>query len=95
MTLEELRERRDEILAAAARHGASNIRVFGSVARGDAGPGSDVDILVRFAQGRSWRDHVDLYGELAALLGCPVSLVTDRSVAYWQLGRMAQEAVEL
>jgi transcriptional regulator with XRE-family HTH domain len=46
LTLDDLRARRDDILRIAAAHGAQNVRVFGSVARGDAGPGSDVDFLV-------------------------------------------------
>ena len=47
-----LREKRDHILRIAAQHGASNVRVFGSVARGEAGPGSDLDLLVSLAPGR-------------------------------------------
>ena len=50
-TLASLRARRDEILALAARYGAHNVRVFGSVARGEATPDSDVDLLVDFRDG--------------------------------------------
>ena len=46
-----VREKRSDILQIAARHGASNVRVFGSVARGEAGPGSDLDLLVSLAPG--------------------------------------------
>jgi len=53
---EHLQERREEILRAAARYGASNVRVFGSVARGEAGPESDVDVLVDLEPGRSLLD---------------------------------------
>jgi uncharacterized protein len=53
-----LRSKRQEILAIAARHGARNIRVFGSVARGDAGSDSDIDILVEMESGTSLMDHV-------------------------------------
>lgn len=55
MDLHDLRERRDEILAIAAKHGAVNVRVFGSVARGEATTGSDVDFLVdMLPQHSSW-----------------------------------------
>ena len=54
MKIEELlKYKRQEILAIAARHGARNVRIFGSVARGEAGPESDVDILVRWNQGQA------------------------------------------
>ena len=63
VTLEALRERRDDILAIASRHGASNLRVFGSVARGEAGPESDVD-FVDFEPGVSLLDHAGLLVDL-------------------------------
>ena len=46
-SMELLKEKRDEVIALAARHGAGNLRVFGSVSRGDAGPESDIDLLVK------------------------------------------------
>ena len=52
--------KRQEILAIAARHGARNVRVFGSVARGEAKPESDIDILVEMESGTSLMDHVTL-----------------------------------
>ena len=55
-----IENKRDEILRIAARCGARNIRIFGSVARGDAGPKSDIDFLVEFEPGRSLIDHVAL-----------------------------------
>ena len=60
MGIEELlKSKRDEILRIAARHGAYNVRVFGSVARGDAGPDSDVDYLFGIEHGRSLRTWVE------------------------------------
>jgi predicted nucleotidyltransferase len=53
-SLRELTRRRDQILTLAARHGAANVRVFGSVARGEAGAESDIDFLVDLEQGRTW-----------------------------------------
>lgn len=72
-----LRERREEILAAAARHGASNLRVYGSVARGEARSASDIDVLVDVDKGRSLLDLAALHLELEDLLGFPVEIGTD------------------
>lgn len=77
MTLEELRRRRAAVLAVAARRGAGDVRVFGSVARGEAGEASDVDVLVRFESGRSLFDQVHLRDELTQLLGVPVDVVAE------------------
>lgn len=76
-TLEELRQRRDEIIALAEQYGASNVRVFGSVARGDAGPDSDVDLLISFPSNKSMFDLVGLWLDMQELLGYEVSLITD------------------
>jgi uncharacterized protein len=75
-SLEALRLRRDEINQVAARHGARAVRVFGSVARGDAGPGSDVDLLVDVGEPTSLLKQAALQGDLEDLLGCPVHVVT-------------------
>jgi uncharacterized protein len=75
-TLEELRARRDEIEEIAARHGVSNIRIFGSVARGDAREGSDVDFLVDIERGRSLLDLGAFYADLEDLLGCEIDVGT-------------------
>lgn len=71
-----LRTYREEILAAAARHRGGTVRVFGSVARGDARPDSDVDLLVEFENGSSLFDLLDLTDELRALLGVEVDVVS-------------------
>jgi uncharacterized protein len=75
-TLALLRARKADIVRVAAKHGASNVRVFGSVARGTAGPVSDVDLLVDFEPGRTLVDHVGLWRDLEALLGRPVDVVS-------------------
>ncbi|MEO0565901.1 MAG: nucleotidyltransferase domain-containing protein [Chloroflexota bacterium] len=75
-TLDMLRSRRDEIIALAEKHGAFDVRVFGSVARGVATP-RDVDLLVAFRDGASIFDQVGLWLDLQDLLGCEVDLVTD------------------
>ena len=78
MTREQLlRSKRLEILQIAARHGATNVRVFGSVARGEARPDSDVDFLVNLEANRSLLDLARLLRELQGLLNCPVDVVTE------------------
>lgn len=77
VTLADLRGRRQEILGIAARHGASNVRVFGSVLRGDASSASDVDFLVSLDERRSLLDLGGLLMDLRDALGCEVDVVTD------------------
>ena len=72
---ERLRTHRSELLAAAARRGASNVRVFGSVARGDDGADSDVDFLVDFEASRTLVDVAGLILDLQEILGVPVDVV--------------------
>ncbi|MGH9063836.1 MAG: nucleotidyltransferase family protein [Acidimicrobiales bacterium] len=72
-----LRARREEILQIADSHGASNVRVFGSVARGEARAHSDIDLLVTLEAGRTLVDHAALWRELEAALGCRVDVVTE------------------
>ncbi len=69
-------ERRDEIKAAMARHRGRAIAVFGSVARGEEGPDSDIDFLVEFESGSSLFDLVRLQDDLRALLSHPVDVVS-------------------
>jgi hypothetical protein len=76
----DLQSKRQEILRVAARHGARNIRVFGSAARGDDRPGSDLDLLVEMESGRSLLDLVALGQELEDLLQRKVDVLTDTSV---------------
>ncbi|MBU4173829.1 MAG: nucleotidyltransferase family protein [Actinobacteria bacterium] len=96
MTAKELLEaKRDEILRIAGRHGANNIRVFGSVARGDDGPGSDVDLLVDFEPGRSLLDQAALLLELEELLGREVDVLTEQGMHQRVRGRALEEAVPL
>ena len=72
-----LKTRRKEILEIAARNGAVNVRVFGSVARGEDRPDSDIDFLVNLESGRSLLDLARLLRELNTLLGHPVDVVTE------------------
>ena len=90
-----LQTRREEILAIAAQHGASNVRVFGSAARGEAGPESDIDLLVEFDLDRSLFDHVALIHDLEDLLGRKVDVVTENSLHWYIRDRVLREAVPL
>lgn len=74
-SLEELRARREEILRIATARGAANVRVFGSVARGEAGPASDVDFVVELAPERTLFDLSELILDLEAALGRRVDVV--------------------
>lgn len=94
MDLDELRRRRVSILAATARRGARDVRVFGSVARGEATDVSDVDLLVRFEPGRSLLDQVHLIAELEALLGRHVDVVAEGGLLDRD-GHVLAEAVPL
>jgi predicted nucleotidyltransferase len=94
-TADSLRSRRAEILDIARKRGARNVRIFGSVARGDAGPDSDVDILVEFEPGRSLLDHAGLMLDLSELLGCKVDVATDRGLRPRIRDRVLLEAVPL
>lgn len=72
-----LAQRRDDIVAAARRHHAGNVRVFGSTARGSDTVSSDLDLLVHFSDEASLYDQVDLIDELGQLLGIGVDVVSD------------------
>jgi hypothetical protein len=93
--LASLRSRRAEILDVADRHGAKHVRVFGSVARGDARTGSDVDLLVELLPGRSLFDLGGLANDLESLLGCHVDVVTDKGLRERIRERVLSEAVPL
>ncbi|MGH7199884.1 MAG: nucleotidyltransferase family protein [Planctomycetaceae bacterium] len=96
MTLNEnLRLHRDEILAIAANHGARRVRLFGSVARGDARSDSDLDVLVDLEPGRSLLDLGGLLMDLQALLGCRVDVVTEAGLRPRIRERVLREAVPL
>lgn len=75
--LELVQSKREAILQMAARRGARNVRLFGSVARGEAGPDSDMDFLVDLEPGRSLLDLGGLLMDLQALLGRKVDIVTE------------------
>lgn len=95
VTLEALRERRRDILAIASRHGASNVRIFGSVARGEARPDSDVDFLVDFEEGVSLMDHAGLMVDLEEFLHCKVDVGAARALKPRIRDRVLTDALPL
>ena len=90
-----LQVRRNDILSVAARYGVRNVRVFGSVARGEARPESDVDILVDMEPGRSLFDLGGLLSELQTLLGVDVDVVTEKGLRPRIRAEVLREAVPL
>lgn len=94
-TLVALRQRRDEILGIAARWGARDVRVFGSVARGETHPTSDLDLLVDFEPGRSLLDHGGLLMDLQEALDCHVDVVSARAMRSRFRERALKDAVPL
>ena len=90
-----LRAKREEILRIAAKHGARNMRVFGSVARGEAGLNSDVDFLVEMEPDRSLLDLGHLLMDLQDVLGCKVDVVEPEGLHWYIRDRVLREAVPL
>ncbi len=80
MRFDEFQNKRETILQIARRHGTSNVRVFGSVSRGEATADSDVDFLVDLEQGRSLFDLGGLLMDLQEFLGCRVDVVTEKGL---------------
>jgi uncharacterized protein len=92
-SIDDLARVRGQILTIAARHGAGNVRVLGSVARGEADAASDIDFLVDFEPGRSLLDLAALLVDLEDLLGHPVDVVTEPGLKARIRQRVLAEAV--
>lgn len=86
---------RNSILRLAELHGARNVRVFGSVARGDATRESDVDFLVDMEEGRSLLDLVGLWQDLQDLLGMQVDVISEGGISPYLRAKILAEAVTL
>jgi predicted nucleotidyltransferase len=93
LTLDAVRARRTEILAIARRHGATAVRIFGSVARGEADADSDLDLLIELAPGHGLLDLCALEREIGELLGCRVEAGTSLYPAVHT--RVLREAIAL
>lgn len=88
-------QKRDAVLRLASEHGAYNVRVFGSVARGEARPDSDVDFLVDFREGVTIFDMIGLWQDLTELLGREVDLSTEKGLKKWVKPHALKDAVSL
>lgn len=86
ITKEDIRKRRDEITRLAASYGGHDVRIFGSVARGDASEESDLDLVVRFEPGCSLLDQGGLLMDLRELLGIRVDVISEGALT----GRFGQ-----
>ncbi len=96
MDMRELLEsRREEILRIAQAHGARNVRVFGSVVRGEAAETSDVDFLVEFEPGTSLLEHGAMIAELEELLGRKVDVAPEKMLKERVRERILREAIPL
>jgi predicted nucleotidyltransferase len=94
-TPEALKLKRADILRLAHEHGAHNIRVFGSMARGEARADSDVDLLVEMDSGRSLLDLIELTQNLETLLERKVDILTDEGLSPYLEQRIHAEAIPL
>lgn len=86
---------REDVRRIAAAHGAGNVRVFGSVSRGEQNIASDLDLLVDMAEGRSLFDLIALSNDLEESLGVEVDVVTEASLSPYIRDRVLDEAVAL
>ena len=95
MDLTALRARRHEIMELAAGYGARNVRVFGSIVRGEGGPSSDIDLLVEMEDGRNLLDLIGLNQALEECLGVKVDLITEGGISPYLREHIYPEAVLL
>jgi len=96
MFLNELHDKKDRIVALSGKYGARRIRVFGSVARGEEGPGSDVDFLVDFPSGYDlFQQRMPLMNALQALLGRTVEVIPEHELSPYIREQVLDEAVDL
>lgn len=92
---DKIQEHRNEILQLAHKYGARNVRIFGSVARGDSREDSDIDVLVDLESGRSLFDLGGLLMDLENLLGCRVDVVTAKGLRERIRSQVLKESVPL
>ncbi|MFZ7103262.1 MAG: nucleotidyltransferase family protein [Peptococcaceae bacterium] len=93
--ISEIKHKREAILQVASSYGATNIRVFGSVARGEDKQNSDIDLLINLEEGRSLFDLIDLKNKLEEILDRKVGVVTEESVHWYLKDKIKEEAIEI
>ena len=90
-----LAEKREEILKVAASHGAKNLKVFGSFARGEERPDSDIDLLVEMAPDRSLLDIIAIKNALEDITHRKVDVVTEKALSPYLRDKILQDAVSI
>ena len=90
-----LKRKREKILSLGAKHGVVAIRIFGSVARGNTRPTSDIDFLVKIQRGRSLFDLGGFCSDLEKLLGRPIDVVTEKGLRERIRSRVMRESIPL
>jgi predicted nucleotidyltransferase len=90
-----VKSNRQEIIRIAAAHGASNIRLFGSFARDESGPGSDIDLLVDMEPQRSLLDIIAIKHKIEDITNCKVDVVTAAALSPYIRDQVLHEAVAL
>ena len=90
-----LQQKRRQVLEIAEGHGARNVRLFGSVARGETTATSDLDLLIEMEPGRSLLDIVAIKQDLEELLGCKVDVITEAAISPYLRDKVLHEAVRL
>ena len=95
ITIDTLRNKKDKIYKILEQYHAENIRVFGSVARGDSTEASDIDFLVKFLPNASLFDQVGMIDDLTVLLDCNVDVVSDRALNQYLSPKILNEAVPI
>lgn len=95
MNIRTLRKKRKEILALTQEYGVEELRVFGSVAKGLEGQGSDIDFLARFKKGTSLFRLAALIEELEKILKCKVDVVSENGLHYYIKEQILNEAIRL
>lgn len=96
MTIDEiLQHKREQVIKIAASHGARNVRLFGSLTRGQVRLDSDVDLLVKLDSGRSLLDLIAIKQDLEDLLGCAVDVVTEAALSPYIREQVLKETVSL
>lgn len=94
-TYEKLKSQRSEILRISGQHGAYNVRLFGSVLRGEDRPDSDIDLLVELEPRRTLLDRIGLMQDLEDLLGHRVDVVTEKALHAYIRSEVLKQAVAL
>ena len=90
-----IKSRREDILDITTKYGAKNVRVFGSMARGEESPDSDLDIIVEMDEGSSLLDIIAIKQDIEDLLGLKVDIVTEASISPYIRETVLKEAVNL